>query len=209
LDENNEESEMTLQERYEALLVDIVREFPGFTIEEKQDSAYMKFLDVLLRIITLNMMRNFMTYYFTIVDETLYVPAEKWEKLSIASRIGLLRHERVHMRQRRRYGKLWYKLLFLLLPAPTIFAYYRMKFEWEAYMESVRAMAELRGDEVAYSTENRDWVIKQFTSPAYFWMWPWKKSLRRRWDESIDVMRKAEPRPVRVSGTYPTEQEGR
>ena len=52
--------------------------------------------------------------------------------MSDIARTVLLRHERVHLRQRRRYGFLPFAILYLIPLLPLGLAYFRARFEWEA-----------------------------------------------------------------------------
>ena len=86
-----------------------------------------------------------------------------------------MRHERVHLRQRRRYGDLVMTFLYLVPFFPLGLAYGRARIEWEAYTETMRATAELLGSDARDRTALRAHIVQQFTSGAYGWMWPFPK----------------------------------
>ena len=69
----------------------------------------------------------------------------------------------------------WFLLgLLFLLPIP---AYFRMKFELEAYIVSVIVMTWMETPE--RSLEFIDWVVcSHFAGPNYYFMWPFKDSVR-------------------------------
>jgi hypothetical protein len=153
---------------------ELVREFPRFTILEKRTSALCWLLHWSLILVTLGGQREFQTGYYTVLGDTLYVPPS-WATLGDRERVILLRHERVHLRQRRRYGSIGMALLYLLPFFPLGLAYGRARLEWEAYAETLRATAELVGLDAARSDELRARIVSRFTGPAYGWMWPFPK----------------------------------
>jgi hypothetical protein len=163
------------------LINEIQKEFPDFNVEYKQSSTFMKVLDILLKIITFGQMKQFMTEYVTVIGRTVYVPKD-WDVWADSIRYSILRHERVHFRQQKRDGLWWFTVKYLLLPFPTVFAWYRAKYEREAYIETLRVYFEFGGPDAIEGTRN--FWIKQFTGPQYFWTWPWKKQVEKWFDEA-------------------------
>src|SRR6185436_6373597 len=96
----------------EELVAEIKREFPRFRMIRKRDSTLARFIDVALKVITFGAQRQFMTRYHTVLWDTLYLP-DAWESASDVAKAITLRHERVHLRQRRRYGDLVLTFLYL------------------------------------------------------------------------------------------------
>lgn len=170
----------------EELLEDIRKEFPAFKMVPKADSWFMKTLGVLLAIITFGQATEFMTRFHTTVGYTVYT-SSSWPGMTKQSKIILLRHERVHMRQRKKLGFLLYTFLYLLFPLPAVFAYYRMRFEREAYTETMRAVAELYpgGLEILKRADYRKKMLGHFTSAEYFWMWPFKGGINAWFDDTL------------------------
>lgn len=160
------------------------KEFPGFLLKKKSESRLMKTIDVFLKIITLGRMRTFMTEFITTVDDVVYVPTD-WEKGSEKSRMIALRHERIHMRQSAKYTKWLFRFLYLCFPLPVVFAYFRMKFEWEAYTESMWATAEYYGLDTLKNHVYRSKMIGHFTTAEYFWAWPWSRGIENRYNEEV------------------------
>lgn len=173
-----------MNQSFDSLHTEIKLEFPTFKVVKKEDSRLMKAIALFLKIITFGQMDAFMTQFITTVGTTVYVTS-KWGSMPETSRMAILRHERVHMRQARRHGRLLFSLLYLFVPLPTMFAYYRMKFEKEAYEESLRAYAEYYGLEQVRNARFRDDIIKHFTSAEYFWMWPFKKNLENWYNDFV------------------------
>jgi hypothetical protein len=175
----------------ERFIEELRQEFPLFKIVPKEGDAFSALLDAALRIITFGGQRQYLTQYHTVIGYTLYVPAS-WSQGTDIDRLVLLRHERVHMRQRRRYGMLGMAFLYLIPLFPLGLAYGRARLEWEAYEETLRATAEHLGIEVARSAALRAKLIERFTGPDYGWMWPFPKTVGRWIDEAIrDIERRA------------------
>jgi len=172
---------MELSER----LVDSIREeFPTFRIVAKRDSLLSRAIDLALKVLTLGGQREYLTRYHTVIGYTLYVPLS-WEQTGDLDRAILLRHERVHMRQRRRLGMALMTFLYLVPFFPLGLAYGRARLEWEAYAETLRATAELAGLSAARAPALRDQIVGRFTGSAYGWMWPFRRTVERWYDGVI------------------------
>lgn len=172
----------------EGMLADIVAEFPSFRLVRKSDSRLMRAIDRFLRILTLGRGTRFLAEYHTVLGYTLFV-APSWEILSDVDRIVLLRHERVHLRQCRRFGFLGLAFLYLVPFLPVGLAYGRAKLEWEAYSETLRALVELRGNLVLDDQEFRARIVQRFVGPDYAWMWPFRSSIEKWYDNLILELR--------------------
>jgi hypothetical protein len=168
-------------DRYEALVEALRAELPGFRIVRKDESALHKAIDVALRIVTFGRMRTYLDGYQTTIGKTVYVTAD-WERIDPLQRYVTLRHEAVHLRQFRRYTLPGMALLYILLPLPMGLAWFRARFEQEAYAESIRAAPEVWGADYPRRTSFREHVIGQFTGPSYGWMWPFRRQLERWYD---------------------------
>ena len=164
--------------RSDALVEESRAEFPAFRIEPKSEHGLQRAIDVALKVVTLGTQHEYLTRYHTVLGFTLYVPTA-WPDGSDEGRYVLLRHERVHLRQRRRYGMLGMALIYMLPILPLGLAYGRARIEWEAYVETLRATAEVRGIDAARDPALHDYMVKQFTSGAYGWMWPFPRVIRR------------------------------
>lgn len=148
-----------------AVKADITKEFPSFKIAKKSDNRFMKLLAKLLG-------KQFMTSYVTTIGHTVYVP-DTWDAWSAVAQCAVLRHERVHMRQARRLTMPVFTALYLLVFFPVGLAYWRARLEMEAYCESLAAFKEYGAD---YSSDDRKaWLVKQFTTSAYGYMWPFPR----------------------------------
>jgi len=174
---------MVTKQGYEDLLSEVKLEFPDFTIVKKQESAFMKFLDVCLKMVSLGRAKNFMDSFITTIGNKIYVP-NSWDGYSNSTKAITVRHERIHMRQARKYGKFMFSLLYLLSPVPMVFAYFRTMFEKEAYEESLRAYNEYYGAKF-FTPSLRTSVVEHFTTAEYAWMWPWKRQIEQWYDDVV------------------------
>ena len=86
---------------YDKLINDLSNEFPGFEIIPKNQSTLMKIINVILKILSFGLMKTFMTTFVTTIGSKVYVPSSwEWDE---TSKISVLRHERVHILQKKKY----------------------------------------------------------------------------------------------------------
>ena len=168
----------------ERCITEICEEFPRFRVVPKDRSALSRAIDVALRIVTLGGQNRFLTHYHTVIGYTLYVPAS-WESLGDIDRVILLRHERVHLRQRQRYGFIGMAFIYLVPFFPLGLAYGRARLEWEAYVETLRATAEYYGTDAVKTAALRETIVARFTGPDYGWMWPFRSAVERWYDDAV------------------------
>jgi hypothetical protein len=169
------------EDRYQRLVEELTREFPRMRIVKKRDSRLHRGIHHALRAVTLGGMRTYLDSYQTTIGQTIYVTAD-WDDRDPRERYCTLRHEAVHLRQFRRFTLPGMAILYLILPLPLGVAYFRARFEMEAYAESIRAAAEVFGAHHPRSPHYRAGVIGQFLGPAYGWMWPFRAALDRWYD---------------------------
>jgi hypothetical protein len=175
----------------EGLIAEITLEFPAFRLVSKRGSALSVAIDRALRIVTLGAQRDYLTRYHTVLGYTLYTPLA-WDTTEDVDRAIVLRHERVHLRQRRRYGFFLMAFLYLFPILPLGLAYGRARLEWEAYEETLRATAELCGIDRARSVELRARIVGRFTGGAYGWMWPFRTQVERWYDRALAELSQTE-----------------
>ena len=120
-----------------------------------------------------------------------------------AHAIEILRHEAVHVAQFERYGWVGMVLLYGVLPLPMGLAWFRARFEWEAYEETLWAVAEIEGLEAARSPDLRAKIVRRFTGPDYGWMWPFPRMVERWIDKTLAEIEKS-PDCTRDSTKRPT-----
>lgn len=179
-------------ERSQALIAEIEAEFPSFRIVPKRGDKLQGAIDIALKIVTLGGQRSYMTRYHTALFGKLFVP-DSYASMSDDDRFVLLRHERVHLRQRARMGGFVMGFVYLVPYFPLFLAWGRARIEWEAYEETLRATAEVYGVEACEKL--RPMLIARFTGPDYGWMWPFPAQINRWIDEEIARIRALSPAP--------------
>ena len=176
---------------HQHLLAEIRAEFPTFRIVPKRGDSLQRAIAVLLAVVTLGGQRSYLTRYHTVLFGKLYVP-DAWGEMGDEARYILLRHERVHLRQRRRMGDLRMAIVYLLPFLPLFLAWGRARIEWEAYVETIVATAEVHGMAAARALEEE--IVKRYVGPDYGWMWPFPHAIRRWFAEVIaDIEGRKEP----------------
>ena len=160
------------------LIIQMSADFKGFKIELKSTSILMKSINFILRMLTFGKFQTFMTNYVTTIGHTVFVP-DTWDRIGPASKYIILMHEKVHMEQSRRYGKLLYSILYLFVYLPCGLAYFRTKFEKEAYIATIKAAAEMYGKSYVKTAVFRDKIVGYFTGPDYFYMWVRKDQIEQ------------------------------
>jgi len=163
--------------RSDEFLTALRGEFPAFRIVPKRHDLLSHAIDVALKLVTLGAQRRYLTHYHTVIGDTLYVPPG-WGHMSDIARVILLRHERVHLLQRRRYGFALFAFLYLIPILPLGLAYGRARLEWEAYRETLRATAELQGFSALADGRLQAEIVRRFVGGDYGWMWPFPAQIR-------------------------------
>lgn len=179
----------------ERLIRDMAREFSGFRIVPKRESALSKIIDLALKLVTVGGQREYMTRYHTVLGNTLYTP-ESWETTPDLERLITLRHERVHLRQRRRLTFPVMAFVYMIPLFPVGLAYGRARLEWEAYEETLAATFELMGREALRAPSLREHIVRRFTGADYGWMWPFRSVIERWYDQAIERIEAALNQPV-------------
>ncbi|HEV3193084.1 MAG TPA: hypothetical protein VGY54_21400 [Polyangiaceae bacterium] len=169
-------------DRSSRLLAEIRREFPDFGIRRKRESAWQRAIGLVLRILTFGGQRHYVSRYHTVLFGKLYV-SDAWDEMTDDARYVLLRHERVHLDQRRRMGDLAMAIVYILIFFPIVFAWGRARIEWEAYVETIRATAEVFGLEAARGLEPE--IVRRYVGPDYGWMWPFPGAVKSWFREVI------------------------
>jgi hypothetical protein len=192
----------------EALVAALRAEFPGLHFVDKAHDPVSRLIDLALRAVTLGGQSGYLDRYVTTLGRTIYLPSG-FSARDEDERYCVLRHEAVHLRQFARYGYVGMTVRYLvpLLPPglPLGFALGRARLEWEAYAETLRAIAEVRGPEALCEPGLRAEIVRQFTGPAYGWMWPFPSVVRRWYDREVarilDAARATSGPPAAVAPT--------
>ncbi len=176
----------------------IATEFPRFRIVQKSDSWFQRVIHVALVAVTLGQMRSYLDGYYTTIGKTLYV-TKWWDRCDPDERYITLCHELIHLRQFRRYTPPLMSVLYLLIPLPMGLAFFRAKFEKEAYAETLRATQECYGNAAIRGDSLRERILGQFTSASYGWMWPFRKHMEQWYDSECSKLEAANPEAKEIN----------
>lgn len=106
----------------------------------------------------------------------------------------ILRHEYVHMKDMKR-RPVWFILTYLISPLPAGLVLGRAHWEMRGYTQNLLVSYEETGE---ITDEEIEWVTDQFCNSTYFWMLPFRRLIRRRFESIRDGIEKGE-----ISGFYP------
>jgi hypothetical protein len=171
-------------DRYERLVAALREELPGFRIVRKDQSRLHRAIHYTLIAVTFGRMRAYLDSYQTTIGKTVYVTSD-WDDWDADRRYVTLRHEAVHLRQFRKLTLPVMAVLYIFIPLPMGLAYFRARFEKQAYAETIRAAADVYGPQLPRSADYRKYVIDQFVGPNYGWMWPFRRHLERWYDQIL------------------------
>jgi hypothetical protein len=155
--------------RFDDMVAELRREFRTFRLVPKERSPLMR---LLYRALLMPLWcPDFMGSYTTVLVSWVYMPARL---IGTDQGYGVLRHERVHMRDCFRTGVLPFAVSYvLLLPAVLTL---RSVWEMRGYAETMRVELEQEG---RISDELLAHVARQFTSSSYLWMCPFPGFVER------------------------------
>lgn len=148
----------------------------GVRLLPKHGSRAMRVAALLLRALG---SRDFMDRYWTTVGRTVYYPACVHDP---HAHPDVLAHELVHVRQWERWGVLLWAS-YLLLPLPFGLAWFRWRWEREAYLVQIERAPD-RAREI-------DRVVNTLWSG---YGWPWPRTWMRRWFERAAARERYETR---------------
>lgn len=184
--------------RLRAMLLLCQKKQPGFNIKFKERSLLMKILYYVGFVWLFN--PKFMTRYWTTVGATVYAPTEAEFYGDPEAATDVLAHELVHMIDRQKNGFLKHDLPYALpqvLAALALLSIFGFWVPWLfVFLVFLLALApipspgrtsvEMRGYSMSMAIfywrynqmppDQIEWYAKQFTGPAYYFMWPFKKS---------------------------------
>lgn len=174
--------------RYQVLLDQTKKEYPRFSVKER-DKSWLRPFVWLLSLIT---RRDYSTFTTTI-GSTMYV-GPTWEGKSLNAKYKLLRHEKKHTKQFHEwpFGRRLWPINHIImgfcygLVLPVILTF-RAKFEREGYTQSMLVKYELSGQlSEEYMERYARKMADTFGGSTYFFMW--RKKAAYRW--ALETMRR-------------------
>lgn len=113
---------------------------------------------------------RFLTSFVTTIGCVIYVPLT-WSSWSQATRDELLAHERIHVAQWKKWRGL-FALSYLLLPLPFGLAWFRWRWEREAYAEQWRYRQAANKQTYQQRLDFIQHVADNLSGRMYGWAWP-------------------------------------
>lgn len=192
------------KEALERLLQDFASRPEPIHVVKKSAYWHQRLAGKALFLVTFGGQRTYLSHYVTTLGHTIYVP-DDFDDWLPARAIEVLRHEAVHVTQFERYTFPGMVLLYGVLPLPMGLSWFRARFEWEAYEETLWATAEIEGIEAAKSPELRAMIVRRFTGPDYGWMWPFPRMVERWIDKTLAEIEKTSDgkRPAKTQRLAP------
>ena len=110
--------------------------------------------------------------YWTTIGDTIYYPDAIEDPYLFPE---LIEHEKIHLQQYKKYGTFLFLFLYILFPLPIFFAYFRWKFEREAYLVQAKMYIAEKRTTPEYISES----ISKTLWNNYFFTWP--RALMKKW----------------------------
>jgi hypothetical protein len=174
---NKGEASSAARARLSALIVEMGARPRPVRVVKKIDHWHQRAAARALWALTFGGQRTYLSHYVTTLGHTIYVP-DDFDDWGPDQAWQVLRHELVHVAQFERYGWIGMILIYGFFPLPAGLAYGRAWLEWEAYRETLRAVAESEGMARAADPALHDQIVSRFTGPDYGWMWPFPRAVR-------------------------------
>lgn len=178
---------------------------PGFEVRYKDKSKLQKLIGWILHPFN----DSYMTDYITTFYPYVYWPDKESVEENKYHAFETLSHEFVHLMDTKkhpvwfRFSYMFPQILGLILPFVSLFAiwfsnwwllwiasiifcvlplpaYWRMKWEMRGFAMTMAVDIWARGK---VSEASKEWIVEQFISGFYFWMWPFRKNVEKRLNE--------------------------
>ncbi len=173
------------RQRLTALVDEMAARPRPVRVVQKSAHWHQRAVATALRVLTFGGQRTYLSEYVTTLGHTIYVP-EGFDAWAPEHAWEVLRHELVHVRQFERFGWIGMILLYGFFPLPAGLAWGRARLEWEAYRETLRAVAECEGLAAARAPALHRHIVGRFTGPDYGWMWPFPRAVQGWIDAALD-----------------------
>ena len=193
---------MSFKKERERIESFIYSDIPNSKILNKRTSWYMKFIGKLMFF-----NRDFMKRYVTTLYPYIYVPSLPWKTHDNLGACATLAHEWVHLYDRKRmwllfnflyaspqcfapfvllaFYNLWFLLFLLcLLPIPSPG---RAWAEFRGYRMTIAIYYWLSGQ-----TVDLKWIVEHFMGSSYYYMWPFRSFLMRKFRKEVEKIKKGE-----------------
>jgi len=145
----------------------------GVKVLSKAGSKFMLLLGVIANLFHI----DFMNRFWTTIGNTIYYPTTVKNPYHRTYQ-KVIEHELVHVQQWRKWNIL-FSVSYALFPLPVFFAWFRWRWEREAYMIQVRA-----------NPDSINWIVETLWS-NYLWCWP-KKWMKEWFEKEVAAEKQKE-----------------
>ena len=194
-------------EKFEKLVAEL-KKVSDLKIAFKDESRLMKVLSFLLFF-----NKKFMENYTTTLGSTVYFPSKQWLNANTDSARRTLCHEMMHILDSKKFGGLAFSFSYIspqILSLLSLFSisgnlWFLLSLLFLAPLPApLRAMWEIRAyavtDAVLFEEEKRfsnaDWLVDQFVSAGYYFMWPFKNHVLRTIEKNREMIKSGEASKV-------------
>lgn len=178
--------------RLHKLCLELKHEFPELRMGHKRKLWWHWIAHVLICIFTVGLNRRYISGFTTTSAKRVDWSDKHHDRIQKGEELDrvweCLMHEREHLRQFRRHGRV--KMILMWAMPPILFCYGRaIVIEKPGYIASMRAKWETSRAWLE-SAQYRKWWIGQFTGPNYGWMWILKSQVSKWFDDELARLRK-------------------
>lgn len=173
---------MTTKEELQALLDEMARD--GVKVVYKDQSWFYRAIGKALYVLSFGKMKDFVTEFTTTIGKTIAVPRD-YDQWSDERKIELFTHELTHVGQFKKYTLVGMAFLYLFVFFPVGLAYFRYRFERQAYLNGFKKELELYPSDSLLRGELIQHGVDQMTGPNYLWAWPFKKAVKAWFEKNL------------------------
>ncbi len=161
----------------------ILIETPQYFVKIKVENRFQCLMNKVARVFN----KRYNSHYTTTFYPGIYVPHsfKRWRPSRI---VELFDHERIHLLQYQRVGgTVPFLFLYNLVPFPALIAYFRYKWEKEAYERTIVHLYHWKGETYLRSKYFIEEVmIPRLNGPEYGFTWFNKDAIRKWISETVD-----------------------
>lgn len=153
----------------------------GIKVVFKEQSWLFRAMGKLLWALSFGQNTTFMSSFVTTIGKTIALPTT-WSARTTHEKLAVITHELTHVEQYKKWSLL-FMLAYLFVFFPIGLAYFRYRFEREAYVVGFRKLMQV--DPNIDREYLVDWGVAEMTGPNYLWAWPFKKSVKRWFEKNL------------------------
>ena len=158
---------MSIQQQFTQLRADYYNRYRSCVVTKDKYRPWLwKAMDRALRIVSFGKITTFMQRTTTLGKVIAFPAGTDFEDPSAWELLTLKHEGSGHVSQFARFGIVGMALLYLLVPLPIGLAYFRYRFEREAFVHEIN-YAHSHGLKIDVVS-----IVNSLSGPGYFWAWP-------------------------------------